>query len=324
MIFTHQLPGFEAQSEYLKRKLSEDANSSRSSSLTSSSRMRPSQVVSDEDGNTIGSIDDIENEEEDNSIDTYGENSVEDSDIDVRCLFKYGHRGNGQGQFTWPRGVATDGEEIAVADSSNHRVQIFDNEGNFKQQLGSYGSAEAQFDCLTGLWISGARFDSSRYIVSDRYNHRIQIFDRSGNFVRAFGEMGRGLNQLNMPWGVTRDNSSGLIYLCDKENNRVQVFDEFGNHKAEIGQSSEMKFPHYLAVWSGRLAVTDTNNHRIKLFDLSTRQDLFSFGSEGSGPGQFKFPRGVAIDGNGSIIVGDSGNNRIQIFDEDGKFIKVS
>lgn len=44
----------------------------------------------------------------------------------------------------------------------------------------------------------------------------------------------------------------------------------------------------------------------------------------GSGDGQFKFPRGVAVDENGFIIVGDSGNNRIQIFNPDGTFLKVS
>lgn len=46
--------------------------------------------------------------------------------------------------------------------------------------------------------------------------------------------------------------------------------------------------------------------------------------NEGSGDGQFKFPRGVAVDENGFIIVGDSGNNRIQIFNPDGTFLKVN
>lgn len=43
----------------------------------------------------------------------------------------------------------------------------------------------------------------------------------------------------------------------------------------------------------------------------------------GSAEGQFKFPRGVAVDENGFIIVGDSGNNRIQVFNPDGTFLKV-
>jgi len=45
-----------------------------------------------------------------------------------------------------------------------------------------------------------------------------------------------------------------------------------------------------------------------------------TFGSEGTDEGQFKFPRGVAVDEQGSIYVADSGNNRIQIFSSEGVF----
>jgi tripartite motif-containing protein 71 len=38
------------------------------------------------------------------------------------------------------------------------------------------------------------------------------------------------------------------------------------------------------------------------------------FGSEGTGPGQFKHPRGITTDSEGFILVADSGNNRIQVF----------
>lgn len=44
---------------------------------------------------------------------------------------------------------------------------------------------------------------------------------------------------------------------------------------------------------------------------------------EGTDEGQFKFPRGIAVDDQGYIIVGDSGNNRVQIFNPDGSFLKV-
>ena len=44
---------------------------------------------------------------------------------------------------------------------------------------------------------------------------------------------------------------------------------------------------------------------------------------EGTDEGQFKFPRGISVDDQGFIIVGDSGNNRVQIFNPDGSFLKV-
>jgi sugar lactone lactonase YvrE len=46
-----------------------------------------------------------------------------------------------------------------------------------------------------------------------------------------------------------------------------------------------------------------------------------AWGKLGSGPGEFKTPHGLAIDSRGRLFVADRGNNRIQIFDQDGKFL---
>ena len=48
---------------------------------------------------------------------------------------------------------------------------------------------------------------------------------------------------------------------------------------------------------------------------------LRSFGTRGSGPGQFRYPRGVAVDDEGNILVADKGNHRIQKFTIDGQFL---
>jgi tripartite motif-containing protein 71 len=47
----------------------------------------------------------------------------------------------------------------------------------------------------------------------------------------------------------------------------------------------------------------------------------FQAGARGQGDGQFNQTRGIAIDSSGSVYVVDSGNNRIQKFDSNGKFI---
>jgi sugar lactone lactonase YvrE len=46
-----------------------------------------------------------------------------------------------------------------------------------------------------------------------------------------------------------------------------------------------------------------------------------AWGKEGRGPGEFDVPHGIAIDSTGRIFVADRGNNRVQIFDQDGKYI---
>lgn len=87
-------------------------------------------------------------------------------------LFEIGSRGSEPGLFTWPRGVAVGPDNtIIVADSSNHRVQVFDANGKFLKEFGQYGNGEGEFDCLAGVAVNRI----GQYIIADRYNHRIQV-----------------------------------------------------------------------------------------------------------------------------------------------------
>ena len=58
---------------------------------------------------------------------------------------KFGEFGILEGQFTEPSGVAvTEDNEIVVADTNNHRIQVFDKDGNFKFQFGEVGKRDGQ------------------------------------------------------------------------------------------------------------------------------------------------------------------------------------
>ena len=88
-------------------------------------------------------------------------------------IFKIGSRGSDSGCFTWPRGIAVGPDNtIVVADSSNHRIQVFDSVGRFLKEFGRYGNGEGEFDCLADVVINRI----GQFIVSDRYNHRIQVY----------------------------------------------------------------------------------------------------------------------------------------------------
>ncbi|KAI8482834.1 hypothetical protein Bbelb_394960 [Branchiostoma belcheri] len=234
---------------------------------------------------------------------------------------KFGSKGSDLGHFTWPRGVAVSPENyIIVADSSNHRVQVFTPSGQLVRVFGSYGTGEGEFDCLAGVTVNSQGW----IVTADRYNHRVQIFDSNGRFIRQFGQEGSRDGQLSYPWGVATDRM-GFIYVCDKDNHRVQVFRLDGAFVRKFGRlgngNGQFENPHYIAVArDNRVIVSDSSNHRLQVFDKYGRF-LLKFGSEGSGNGQFKYPRGVAVDQEGHIIVGDSGNNRLQLFRQDGSFL---
>ncbi len=48
-----------------------------------------------------------------------------------------------------------------------------------------------------------------------------------------------------------------------------------------------------------------------------------SWGENGTGPGQFRLPHAIAVDRNNNVYVGDRSNRRIQVFDTDGKFLRM-
>ena len=65
---------------------------------------------------------------------------------------------------------------------------------------------------------------------------------------------------------------------------------------------------------SGLVYVSEGGNHRVSVF-TSEGGFVTSFGRQGSGPGQFDRPRGLAVDSSGVVYVCDHKNNYcVQIF----------
>ncbi len=188
-------------------------------------------------------------------------------------VLEWGGRGAGQGEFEDPKGLALGPDRsIYVADTGNHRIQVFDKDGNFLCGWGEEGEGEGEFRFPEGVAVGG---DGSVY-VADTGNHRIQVFDAQGAFLAKWGGQGDALGEFYFPKGV----SVGL---------------------------------------SGQLYVADTGNHRIQRF-TGRGLPLGAWGGEGSGDGEFAFPTALAVGPFGFVYVVDQGNRRIQRFDRDGNF----
>jgi DNA-binding beta-propeller fold protein YncE len=94
------------------------------------------------------------------------------------------------------------------------------------------------------------------------------------------------------------------------------------------GQAGQINQPTDVAVGtSGDVFVAQghtpgpNGDPRVVKFD---RNGTFikSWGGKGKGPGQFEVAHGIAIDANGRLWVADRENQRIQIFDQDGNYLK--
>ena len=95
----------------------------------------------------------------------------------VKPVLSFGKRGSGEEMFKFPYGVAvSDRNEIVVADSNNHRVQVFDSNGTFLRSFGHKGENAGEFIYPTGIAVNKHR----QIFVADSDNHRIQILSWEG------------------------------------------------------------------------------------------------------------------------------------------------
>lgn len=122
----------------------------------------------------------------------------------------------------------------------------------------------------------------------------------NGFFIYAVDEVGRMLLRFDQE-GAFRD----ILLNFNKE--------IFGRRISPCGLDVDL---------SGRVVITDTENHQILVFDSYLSLET-AFGNFGSFPGQLSSPKGVSFTGTGNLVVADTGNRRVQFFGEGGALLKV-
>lgn len=136
--------------------------------------------------------------------------------------------------------------------------------------------------------------------------------------------------KLRDPISVAVD-KAGRIYVGESSENLILKFDESGKHLGNLGKNAGLKDPMGLAVDADQnVFITDQDTHQLVKLNASG-QVVFRVGKlngqkkyvSGSGPGEFKAPRGVALDGKGFLYVADKGNARIQKFTVNGAFVSI-
>ncbi|XP_053959866.1 brain tumor protein isoform X1 [Anastrepha ludens] len=226
---------------------------------------------------------------------------------------KFGEFGVMEGQFTEPSGVAVNAQnDIIVADTNNHRIQIFDKEGRFKFQFGECGKRDSQL--LYPNRVAVVR-NSGDIIVTERSpTHQIQIYNQYGQFVRKFGA-----NILQHPRGVTVDNK-GRIIVVECKVMRVIIFDQNGNVIHKFGCSKHLEFPNGVVVNDKQeIFISDNRAHCVKVFNYEG-QYLRQIGGEGV----TNYPIGVGINANGEILIADNHNNfNLTIFTQEGQLVSA-
>ena len=224
------------------------------------------------------------------------------------------------GTFNQPWGIAIDHNGfIYVADTWNHRIQKFTEDGKFVKMWGYFGQGESP----TAFW--GPRDiaidNQNRLFISDTGNKRIVVFDSEGNYLSSFGQAGMQPGEFDEPVGLAFA-PNGQLYVADTWNQRVQVFsiDENLNFSfvtswdiyGWYGQSLDNK-PYIAIDQNNHVFVTDPEAYRILEF-TGEGNFIRYFGEFSQGADGFNLPTSIAIDQNGGLWISDTGNSRIMHF----------
>lgn len=186
----------------------------------------------------------------------------------------WGTNGTGSGEFNFNQklhggalpGVAVTTSLVYIADGNNHRIQVFDFQGNYISQWGSYGTDDGQFNVPSGIALGS---NGLVYVV-DHGNNRIQSFDSNGNFIRKWGNSGSQSGEFSSPQGIACAND-GYVYVVDSGNSRIQVFNSEGIFEKAWGSSGavagQFQEPIDVAIGcKGNIYVSDKSSRGIQVF----------------------------------------------------------
>ena len=163
-----------------------------------------------------------------------------------------------------------------------------------------------------------------RVIVFNRGTHPIVVLDAEGTVLDAWGD-----GEFGNPHGVAIGPDDS-IFCVDTVQHSVKQYSAAGRllmslraeHPAREMSGDPFCRPCHLAVdpRNGELLVADGySNARVHRYSPDGRH-LASFGKSGTGPGQFNVVHNVIVDPEGWIYVADRENQRIQVFDSEGRY----
>jgi sugar lactone lactonase YvrE len=212
---------------------------------------------------------------------------------------------------------------VLVSDIGNSRVQLFNLGGVFLDAWGEAGAGPGQFSAPRGMVATS----SGTLYVADQANSRVQIFSLADHSYRGkIDGDSRGRFSVGGADGLAVHPVSGNIIVVDYIANLVKIFQDNGTFVTEFGDIAlapqiALHNPNDVAVGPNELLyVADGSNHRIVVFNtLGVQQD--TWGTLGTGNGQFNFPTAVGIDPAGNVYVVDANNARVQKFSADGQFL---
>lgn len=170
---------------------------------------------------------------------------------------------------------------------------------------------------LDGINPIGIAQKGKELWLSDGDHNRLVAIDQNGGILKS-------IDSLDRPMHI--DANDRYLFLAEYGNDRVSNIEEDETQQNGykltpfwVGVQDSLDAPASVAYYDAELAIADFYNNRI-LFDNG--KDWIAFGKEGKQAGEFYYPTDVQITKD-YIWVADAYNNRIQVFDKEGNFLKM-
>ena len=180
----------------------------------------------------------------------------------------------------------------------------------------------------TPLGSCSRLFQSPARVAQDVQGNLYVTDPRAGQLIKlsATGQVVAVRSGLAQPLAVAAGDP-GAVYVSEEGAGRVTVCnaaDLAPQYSLGIG-SNEFLLPNHIALdtfrSNGLAYVSDSRAHQIKCYSGATW--IRTFGGKGTGPGQFDFPTGVFVSPGGEVFVVDQNNDRVQVFDAAGVFLRA-
>jgi DNA-binding beta-propeller fold protein YncE len=186
--------------------------------------------------------------------------------------------------------------------------------------IGSRGTGAGQFNKPRSLAL-----DTNDNLFVVDMTGRVQKFSSDGKFLLSW-QMPE--TEIGKPKGMDRDRDGNIVIL-EPHYQRVNHFTPDGQLVAQWGvkgtNAGELTLPRAIAVDTKNNVIVSeyTLVDRVQKFSARGERCLATWGTQGLAPGQFNRAEGVGVDAHDRIYVADSCAHRIQIFSNDGKFLRA-